>query len=420
MTVFVDPDAAAHLNDLRGWVELASASKRLDQDLFQGGRVLGRLLEIGITSATIDAIRDAIATDSWDDALDAFGRERDQKFSLFIGHMRAFEGEAVAPGMLLLHKHADASSIVRCVEAGVPELSERLGLPCGFRGRYVEFYDVLVASGPFVCRALRNIAFFTPFYAGKWSDLAQRYLLRRTIIFSNFARRRFTDVTAPALQRVAIAPSMLFTAERDALDRAIALWLCLHELLHESGPLPLFDARIGKLDIPEYGAIEEFRVDLTAWLALRRARDLFPREAEIAGNLIVWERMLRSARHAVSDGAFLPSGARAFEGEMGALWLGLAALSQGLDLRGSRIAVDCDALEERAIVELATLYQVEAAASENPEEGPRLLRESAGRFRERILGAASLRARELSRLLNSICDLPIDAPISSEECEAQK
>ncbi|WP_438026974.1 hypothetical protein [Sorangium sp. So ce233] len=380
-----------------GWQRLLSAVDAGDDgslpDAFSS--VTGDLERLGVPAELARGVRAGLARGAWDDAVDAFGRCRDRDVGFYLGPMRAIEGAPLSTGLLLLERHPAASEVAALVERAAVEIGDRVfGFPCDFHGRHVEYYDVVLAAGPFAAARARYIALFTPFYLGGFSDLPRQQLLRRSVLFHNFARARFAHMTRPAAERHlrlgGALPRFLGAAEPE-IDRAIALWLSLHELIHGSGPLPLFQTAVDKLGLGmTYAGIEEARVDMTVWLLLERCSDLWGELGGITQDIILAERVLRSARRGLRghpDGGAVRSDS---DSEAGAIWLSLLLRRAGATPTEAGL-LDVDPSRVRSAIRafLDDVYEREGDAASAPSRGEEILTTFADRVRAELFGGAS-------------------------------
>ncbi|HEY5948567.1 MAG TPA: hypothetical protein VIV40_23910 [Kofleriaceae bacterium] len=349
------------------------------------------LVALGVEPRLVEAVGRGLEVGAWDDAVHAFSSAVDAPAGFYLGPMRAAEGEPLATGLLLLRRTRGAADLVTRIESLASPLGARLfGFPLRDHGRHVELYDALCADGPFAAGRGKYIALFTPFYLGGWRDGARQTNARRTILFHDVVRRRFDVRTRCFASRLVLDGGVpaYGTAPDEALDAAITLWLTLHELVHGSGPLPLFGAPVGKIPLgAAYGGVEEFRVDATVWLLLDTCADLVGASATLARDIVLGERLTRAARGSLDAG---PSLRNDFDAEHGALWLAL--LHRGgaarLDAAG-RLSVDCAAAAAILREVLAELYAVEdEVATGDPEIGAARLCAYADALRARAFGRA--------------------------------
>lgn len=330
-------------------------------------------------------VRAAYRTGEWDDAVAHFGAARGGPDLVYLGPMRANEHGATAPGLLVGTRDPAGAAVFEQIAAAAEELGERLfGTVCEFHGRVVEFYDIDLVAGPLRTARPAPIALFAPFYLGGWTDTDRQLAHRRTIMFGNVVASRFAAATRPAAALGTVLvdgrPPAVLDAGEAALRQAIAGWLCLHELMHGSGPAPFFAPWTGKAQLGDaYGVIEEVRVDMTAFLA---AGMLDAGYGRLVQEMILLERLLRSARRGLrrrpgSDGAV------ALDDAHGLSWLNVLA-DEAMTLVDGAISIDMAAVEERVRGVLATVYEVEQEAAAAPDarevlaaHGPRLRRELA-------------------------------------------
>jgi hypothetical protein len=280
------------------------------------------------------------------------------------------------------------------------------GFPCNFLGRGVEFYDRVHAEGPFARAGVRYGAVFAPAYLGERFAPRRHALLRRSILLHDVFLARFVASTLPvASARLTIdgEPASFVDAGAEEVDEALALWLCLHEMVHASGPLPLFGARVRKLPLGRaYAAAEEMRADMTAWLMLHTQAQLMPRSATIARDIIMAERLLRSARCGLV-GREDRDLTEEVDVEHGALWLGALGEGGGLT-QDSSLGLCVDSRRAATVLRelLDELYGVEAMAATDEERGQAILAQHASSLRARFFVRAQSGYRASNRMLRTL------------------
>jgi hypothetical protein len=339
---------------------IISALKDSKEDLLQ--------LE-GISEALLTGIIDGLTNNDWDKAIYEFGRSSRKKYNFYIGPMTAMQGMDLSLGFIFLRKVNQSEEIVCKVEKISDEIGFRLfGMPCNFFGRHVEFYDLLLAEGPFAESGGKYIALFTPFYFDGWKNREKQLSVRRSILFHNVVKKRFETLTYPFSDALEIRGRELawLQATPEEIDRAIILWLTLHELIHGSGPLPLFTSSSTKLSLGlKYAGLEEARVDMTTWLILKTCEDLFGQDAKIACDLILCERLLRSARLGLWNDLDKGWIGRSSDGEQGAIWISLLIQTGALTFSNDGTKIIGDDLLIQSSLEsfLADLYNCETKAA---------------------------------------------------------
>jgi hypothetical protein len=344
-----------------------------------------QLEAVDVPAEFVVLIRRALSCGNWVPVVDAFGRLGDRDVAFYLGPMRAGEHQELQLGLLLLRRNAAAQRAARAVEAEAGELGARLfGSPLATGGRHTELFDLAAAVGPFEGAGDERIALFTPFYLVDGDVDAETP--RRTILFADRVRRRHLSQTRPLLATAVTVADEESIARLDGeqLDEAIGLWLGLHELLHANGPLPLFGASVRKLTLGmSYAAVEELRVDMTAWLALYECEDLFGAGAARARRLIVAERLLRSALSGLADDPRRGALGKSSDAEHGALWFGALLRSGAAFLSEGRLVLDEQHLAVTVKDTLACVYREEARAVESG--GTEHLRRFADDLRSELL-----------------------------------
>ena len=153
------------------------------------------------------------------------------------------------------------------------------------------------------------------------------------------------------------------------------------------------------------------RTDMTVWLTLARCGDLFGETAELAQDIIMAERLLRSARHSGLDVASGRWHAWHSDGANGALWL-MALLQSGAARWSSDMILDVS--YERAHYALTDLlsevYACEEAAAQHPGSGARRLLELADGLRGRLFDTGAHR-RVADALLQSLVGYATSVPL---------
>lgn len=327
-------------------------------------------------------VREAVRTGNWEDVVATFGEARGADDLFYLGPMQANETGAVAPGLLIGTRDPVGSEVFNDIAAATEHLGTSLfGSACQYHDRVVEFYDIDLTAGPLRAARFAPIALFSPFYLGGWKDTERQWPLRRTIMFSNVVASRFFNVTRPSITAAALRidgrPPTILEADETLLRQAIAAWLCLHELMHGSGPAPFFSSWTGKARLGDtYGVVEEARVDMTAFIAAGMIGHTYGR---VAQELILLERLLRSGRRGLR---LLARGeVPALDDAHGLSWLG-SLTDRAIRISRDSLTVDLSATEEQISAVLAAVYEVEqqAAAASDPAgilavHGPRLQRE---------------------------------------------
>lgn len=351
------------------------------------------LARLGVPDDAVERIHTALESGVWEPAVEGFCRQRGLPFNFYVGPMRAMEDEPLALGMLLLRRSDAANAIVKRVEAMAATLGRRtFGFPCSVASRNIELYDVVLGAGPFMAAEGRYAALFAPAYLGVSWPPAQHGLHRRSVLLGNLFRARFDALTRPTASKcLAIdgAPPAFVGASDEDIDEAIALWLTMHEMLHASGPLPLFGAAVRKIPLGlAYAGVEEMRADMTTWLMLHVASSGLPECSTIARDIILAERLVRSPRCALLPTSPPFELRRDVDGEHGALWLAALLGCGALTVRGDMLDLDLGGAERGIRELLGEVYEWEATAAALGEDGPSALVELAGRLRRRFFGAA--------------------------------
>ncbi|PFR05564.1 hypothetical protein COE50_25365 [Bacillus anthracis] len=346
------------------------------------------LLEHGVSKRLLEAIKEGLKYNHWDNAVLEFGLAREQSINFYLGPMCAMEGKEFKDGIILTKQTSNSSKIVSKVESLCHELGNRLfGFPCDFHDRHIEFYDLLFSSGPFSDSNGKYIALFTPFYLGYWKDSNKQFQHKRSILFHNLVKMRFSTLTLPvakANMRINnITPTFIDASKQD-IDDALTLWLTLHELIHGSGPIPLFNSSVQKLPLGlKYAGIEEMRTDMTVWLLLDICQDLFGNIAKLAQEIIVAERIFRSARAGLWANPTQGWIQKSSDGEQGALWLALLLQHNAIESNTDFINIDYEKTKETLQYILSEVYDIESNALKS-ENGQQELLDYADKLRERM------------------------------------
>lgn len=350
--------------------------------------------QLGQPGFLIDAITTGLTTSNWSDAAEAFGRMVDAPWNFYLGPMRSSEGAARRTGVVLMSTDPAAAEMSALIEACSEELVSRTfgdDLPVGTR--HVECYALKLAAGPF--ESGRAISLFTPFYLIDRPDEGWHEGRRRTIIFVNLLAHRFAALTTPVAARHMViddrAPRFA-TVSPAEIGSALAMWAALHELMHGAGPLPLFGAPVSKIALGlSYAGFEEMRVDMTVWRLLWECADLFGPLAALTREVLLCERLARSARLGLRWCApewRIRSGSDA---EQGLLWLSLLLDAGAVEVDDAVMHVDSSAVKACVESELRGIYHVEMAAAADPSSGPGMLIDYAASVRRRCFGRADWR-----------------------------
>lgn len=351
-------------------------------------RIQASLIDIGVGQELVEKIHQGFLQQQWEPAVAAFGAEFGKDTCFYAGPMTPSERIPYAPGSILLSKNTVGFSIAELVNKHLDQIGSCLfGFPCSFEGRKVELYNVLDTAGV-MNQKKAPIALFTPFYLQGWVSSNLTNHVRRTILFHNVVKERFRRETAKLATKKFVLQGTLFQLSvynDQQIDEAVSLWLTLHELMHSSGPLPLFNASVKKLGLgAEYGCFEEARVDMSAWLALYHNRNLFGPTAELACIIILCERLFRSSQR----GLFKDTGKIGVEGEHALLWIN-AAIKKGVAqiTVDNKISLDIDSTAHLLTDLLTEIYTAESFAADT-ENGQTILKDMAGKMREEYLSPA--------------------------------
>ncbi|PZQ45585.1 MAG: hypothetical protein DI551_06900 [Micavibrio aeruginosavorus] len=365
-----------------------SIEENIDQDSFEKYiAVKDILLSFGVRDTVINAIEKGCRHQDWKEAIIAFSNSYHDDVCFYAGPMTPNERLDYKNGLILLKKSDLSQPINDKIHKNMSSIGLRLfGSPCDFGGRRVELYNVISSAGSMVQKT-PPIALFTPFYLKGWKELGDQNLQRRTILFHSAVKDRFLTKTYPkAKQRFKMDDKIfdLDEIDNDQLNEAIALWLLLHEMMHASGPLPLFGAKVQKLPLGKlYGAIEEARVDMSVWTILHHCEDILGKSAQTAKYIILMERLFRSSLLG-SNLQGKPVGA---EGEHGLFWVNLL-LGQNvgsLDTEGN-VSLRADDIQRSLMTFLGEVYESESSATDNDkDEGRQILEDLSSRLRERYL-----------------------------------
>lgn len=331
-------------------------------------------------------IRDAIVTNSWDNMSESFSLMNDCDSNLFVGPLSSME---LAPPSLevLASRRSDIGSwAVKLVEKHQEDVVSLLfGYKGTFQGRQVEMHNLEFASGPFRQSGLRHIALFTPFYLAELSSKVRDKLMakRRSLIFLNIILERFRRITLPTAAMGGRFPFdlSLLDASEEELEKWIAIWVSLHELIHAHGPIPLFGSHVQKLQMgSDYAFLEEARVDMSVWLVLGRLQMLSPEFAPEIRDLILLDRIVRSSSHTLNQNSD-----DCLDAEHGQTWLNVLMSGGGIEVSRGTLVVHPDLCEAAITAFLSELFEVESNASENNgNEGARVLVDYARSFRKRF------------------------------------
>lgn len=305
---------------------------------------------------------------NWDQLTCDFSNSKGAQYNFFAGLLKAKDQEPADYGFFLLKKNQIGTNIFNFVKKTITIAGKQLfGKSLKFNGREVEFYDLVYASDQYKKLACNKIALFIPFYLGGLStDLSRNSSIRRTILFHNIVKLRYEHLTKPMLSNILMdgAPSQLLSASVDDINHAISLWLCLHELMHANGPIPLFGNSIHKKNLGlSYGYLEEARVDMTSYLTLDLLADKIGPLARLTQELILSERLGRSARQIVHHGY----NTKNLDCEHGLLWLGLLLKENylKLELKSNQMYILKKGVEEKIRNLLTLIYQQEETAINN-------------------------------------------------------
>lgn len=326
--ISIAPTLAKQLKKLIWQVNRGACNEILLSSLQKMEPGLGGL---GIGENMLCALRQGLASDQWDDAVEQFGRMKYMPFNFYLGPMRTRERDNSEMGMILLARSMQADSVVEPIEKNAERIGRGLfGWDNGFGGREVEFYDVVLAAGPLATPqpSRVHIALFAPFYFGGWHDVERQMEYKRTIILHNVIESRFFALTLPVAKchvRIDGRSPVFEQTDLQRISRALITWITLHELMHNNGPLPLFAPPFFKLDMQlDYAGLEEVRVDLAAWLALGQNVSGFGSIAQLVRKLIVCERLARSFRLGFRPDFRHPRRVcETADGESGTFWLSL-------------------------------------------------------------------------------------------------
>ncbi|MEU0244922.1 hypothetical protein ABZ192_11435 [Streptomyces sp. NPDC006235] len=345
------------------------------------------LLHVGVSEDLLNGIATGLRHGSWDDAVEAFARSQGQQVNFYLGPMRAAEAGPSKTGLFLLERRPNSAETVSMLEQATERIGKAMfGAPCSFMGRHVEFYDLTAAVGPLADASASAIALFTPFYFDGWTDSARQQENRRSLLLHNVVRSRFERLTRPLVDglHVDFRPSALCDASDEELEDAFTLWLTLHEMMHASGPMPLFAEPGHKLDLGmDYGPIEEMRVDMSAFIALGILEGELGERATLAQELIVAERLLRSIR---VGNALAPEAngiGKSLDGEHGCFWGATLHAADALRVVDGEIYLAWKEAHAAIREVLTEIYSGEAAARV-ANDAPVLLKNKAAQIRQRL------------------------------------
>lgn len=330
--------------------------------------------------------------DRWDDVVEHFGSQMGQDRTAYVGPMRAREDGPEEFGVFVATTDSVATTISGLVRESLDAVGEQVfGYACRLHGRVVEFVDVDLVGGPLVKAPIAPIAMFTPFFLGGWCDRTRQLRRRRTILFANVVLGRFDQIARQVAKRgitIDGREPRLLTADETTRRSAVAGWLSLHEVMHGSGPAPLFADWTGKMSSPTYGVVEEARVDMTAYLAVDAigSADL----AASVRELILLERVLRSGRRGLLRASTYRGGGRQhldLDDVHGLTWVGALTEAEALTERDGAIDLNSEATMAAVTTVLGWIYDVEQAAAESDAPAD-LLTEAGGEFQRQFLEGA--------------------------------
>jgi hypothetical protein len=274
-------------------------------------------------------IVDAIKRNDYSNVINRLNQFINSEYFFYIGPINYFEKGNEKLDLLLLNRETSAELLVNKIEGYTKELEEQLGIPCTFAERHVEFYNLLL--GP---NSGNEIAIFSPFFFKNYD--IKKVEGKRSIIFINILMERFRNLTLPLVKdhiRFNSEYSILLDAHEDEIRKAFIIWITLHEMFHSSGPIPLFDRNVSKLNLGlDYAGIEELRVDTTAWVSIDLLPFITPRDKRIVRELILCERLLRSARRGYwknNESGILKNSS---DNQQGAFWFSILHEEKGLEL----------------------------------------------------------------------------------------
>jgi hypothetical protein len=336
-------------------------------DIISSMKKLGTISPDIFDYSMINNIENSFHQMKWNTALDTLNDSVDKTYNFYIGPIKSIDNDKDEFGFILLKRKILAKKIYNKVKNLSKYIGEIFNFPCGFNNRYVEFYDVVFASNQFRTSAANRIALFSPFYFGK-VDLDQVKDKRRSIIFHNIIKARFKNITKPLLENVLLdgKTAAILKASDKQIDKAIILWICLHELMHSSGPIPFFGSEIKKMRLGvDYAHLEEARVDMSSYVALSSLDKEFGDLATITKELILFERLFRSARQKNFANY---NGANNFDLYHGLLWSHILENAGAFDNSNeSQINVDSNKVLTSVKNFLIMIYKTENAATISKE-----------------------------------------------------
>jgi hypothetical protein len=319
--------------------------------------------------------------------VEAFAQTQGQQVNFYLGPMRAAEAGSSKLGLFVLERRPNSARTVSMLEQATERIGKAMfGAPCSFMGRLVEFYDLTAAVGPLADAGASSIALFTPFYFDGWTDSARQHENRRSLLLHNIIRSRFEHLTKPLIAGLHIdsRPTALCTASDEELEDAFTLWLTLHEMMHASGPMPLFAEPGHKLNLGmDYGPIEEMRTDMSAFIALGVMEGELGIRATLAQELIVAERLLRSIR---VGNALAPEAngiGKSLDGEHGCFWGATLHTAGALRISDGNLYLAWDKAQAAIRTALAQIYSGEVAARA-ADDAPSMLKNKAAEMRREV------------------------------------
>ncbi|WP_159106607.1 DUF6421 family protein [Streptomyces rishiriensis] len=349
--------------------------------------VRSHLAVAGISEGLLNGIATGLHGGSWDDAVSAFTRSRGQQVNFYLGPIRTSDDGPSSMGLIILERRPHAAQTVAMLEQAANRIGTAMfGVPCSFMDRLVEFYDMTAAVGPFEEAGASSIALFTPFYFDGWSDVARQRENRRSLILHNIIRARFDLLTRPFLDglRIDTRLSSLCDASDQQIDDAFTLWLTLHEMMHASGPMPLFAEPGHKLSLGmDYGPVEEMRTDMSAFVALGVLEGELGERARLAQELVLAERLLRSVRVGNALDPEANGIGKSLDGEHGCLWAAALHVSGALRVEAGQMHVDWEDAHAAVRVVLGDIYAGESAAR-NSLDAPQELSNQAAGLRRKV------------------------------------
>lgn len=355
-----------HLEKLKSAIESDSDSAMLLKYFTEEKSVLA---DLNISEKLVEAIEYGLSSRNWNSAVREFGLTKEAQFNFYLGPMRGRETDSLKMGMFLSQRNDKATKIFSLVQSKVDEIGEKVyGYPCSFQERQIEFYDLIIETKPFTKQKNAPFALFTPFYLTDDFSEFSSIKTRRTVIFQNSVFNQFYFNTMPLISRHVQAGGncfSIFDSPPEKIYEALTLRICLHELFHSSGPIPLFNSPIRKLSVNDsYATFEELRADLTAFISLSELKNVFGELASLTQFIILFDKLFNNLPidRTLDDASLL----RDISTEQSVLFFSMLLQTDAISLvSNKKLILDLDKATSSVYDFLAELYSVESNALED-------------------------------------------------------